>query len=105
MSLKPLLNYHLMPWVLRLLLVDINELPQVLLSANELLKALAPAESSGIPELTCKLSRGIVSDTMPIIDPFRRCLCFTPGSFKWIGIVKPVFLERGTSITSVGVGM
>lgn len=74
LSLKPLLNYRLIPWTLKLLLVDINELSQVLLSANELLKALTPAESPGVPELTFKWSRRIGSNIVPIIAQVRRRL-------------------------------
>lgn len=81
---------------LLLLLMDINELPR----ARDLLKALAPAESSGIPESTFELSRGTGSDIVPLIDQVRHCLCFTPDSLKWIKIVKLVFLEQVTSITA-----
>lgn len=85
--------------------MDINELPPLLLPGYDLLKALAPAESSGIPESTFKLSRGIGSDIVPLIDQVRHCLCFTHNSLKWIEIVKLVFLEQVTSISSICVGM
>lgn len=88
---------------LLLLLVDISELPPILSAAHDLLKALAPAESSGIPELTFKLSRRMGSDIMPLIDRVRHSLCFTLDSLKWIGIVKFVFLERAMPITSIYV--
>lgn len=68
-------------------------------------ESLTPAESSGIPGSTFELSRGIGSDIVPLIDQVRHCLCFTPDSLKWIGIVKLVFLEQVTSITCVCVGM
>lgn len=84
--------------------MDISELAPILLAAHDLLKALASAESSGIPELTFKLSRRMgSSDIMPLIDQVRHCLCFTLDSLKWIGIVKFVFLERAMPITSIYV--
>lgn len=54
------------------------------------MKAFIPAESSGVPELSFKFSRGIQSDIVPSVDQVRYTLCLIPGFLKWIRKVRSV---------------